>query len=87
MIGSIDRPGLSKELGLPEHLMIQLVVALGYPAEKVVLEDGPPEPRPDWCDADGRHHNGGLVLAVAWGGPQWEATSLCCTGPTISGTI
>ena len=53
MIGSIDRPALAAELGLPEHLAIQLVVALGYPSEKVVLEDGPPEPRPYWRDAEG----------------------------------
>ena len=56
MIGSIDRPALAAELGLPEHLSIRLVVALGYPAETVVLEDGPPEPRPYWRDAEGVHH-------------------------------
>lgn len=56
MIGSIDRAALSAELGLPEHLAIQLVVALGHPAETVVLEDGPPEPRPYWRDTAGVHH-------------------------------
>ena len=56
MIGSIDRPALGAELGLPEHLAIRLVVALGHPAEKVVLEEGPPEPRPYWREADGVHH-------------------------------
>lgn len=56
MIGSIDRPALAKELSLPEHLKVQLVVALGHPAEKVVLEDGPPEPRPYWRDAESVHH-------------------------------
>ena len=56
MIGSIDRPKLAGVLGLPEHLSIQLVLALGHPAEIVVLEDGAPDPRPYWRDADGVHH-------------------------------
>ena len=56
MVGSIDRPKLAAELRLDEHLAIQLVVALGRPAETVVLEDGPPEPTPYWRDAEDVHH-------------------------------
>jgi nitroreductase len=57
MIGSIDREGLRTTLGIASHLEITLVVALGKPAEHVVLEDGvAPEGRPYWRDSDGVHH-------------------------------
>lgn len=36
--------------------MINPVVALGKPAETVVLEGGTPAPSPYWRDADGVHH-------------------------------
>jgi nitroreductase len=39
MIGSISKGRLRQELVIPEHLKIRLVVALGKPAERVVLED------------------------------------------------
>jgi nitroreductase len=57
MIGSIDKDRLRKELGIPEHLKIRLVLALGKPAEKVVLE----ELRPGgdtryWRDENDVHH-------------------------------
>lgn len=39
MIGSIQRKELAAILDLPEHLSILLVLALGKPAENVVLED------------------------------------------------
>lgn len=57
MIGSIDKDRLRQALSLPEHLKIRLVLALGKPSEKVVLEDL--EPGGDtryWRDADGVHH-------------------------------
>lgn len=38
MIASIDRKGLQKSLNLPEDLEILLVIALGKPVEKVILE-------------------------------------------------
>jgi len=44
MIASIDHAGLRSALGLPEHLAVLLVVALGRPGERVVLEEGRPEP-------------------------------------------
>jgi nitroreductase len=39
MIGSIDRPQLGKALNLPDHYEILLIIALGKPAETVILED------------------------------------------------
>ena len=57
MIASIDRAGLRAALGVAPHLEILLVVALGKPAETVVLEDGvAPEGRLYWRDSQGVHH-------------------------------
>jgi len=38
ILGNIDREKLRKILNIPEHLEIILVVALGYPAEKPVVD-------------------------------------------------
>lgn len=38
-IGSVNRANLSQLLPIPEGYVIKLVLALGYPAETVVLED------------------------------------------------
>jgi nitroreductase len=57
MIGAINKDKLRQALGIPEHLKIRLVLALGKPAEKVVLEDL--EPGGDaryWRDDEGVHH-------------------------------
>jgi nitroreductase len=57
MIGSINKEKLRQELQIPAHLMIRLVLALGRPAEQVVIEDL--EPGGDiryWRDANGVHH-------------------------------
>jgi len=57
MIGSIDKERLRQALHIPGHLKIRLVVALGKPAERVVLEDL--EPGGDiryWRDDKGGHH-------------------------------
>ncbi len=43
MIGSIQRDALRAALGVPAQLEILLVIALGTPAERVVLEDAGPE--------------------------------------------
>jgi nitroreductase len=57
MVGSIDRDGLRRTLGIPEHFQILLVIALGKPAERVVLEmDQSPDQLPYWRDAEGVHH-------------------------------
>ena len=42
IIGSIQRKALREALGIPERLKILLVVALGRPAEKVVIDDMKP---------------------------------------------
>jgi nitroreductase len=39
MVGSIEKGGLRKVLGIPDQYEILLVLALGKPAEKVVIED------------------------------------------------
>jgi nitroreductase len=57
IIGSIDREGLRQSLDIPAHFEILLVLALGKPAETVVLElDQSPDPQPYWRDADDVHH-------------------------------
>ena len=57
MLGAIQKERLRRELDIPEYLMIRLVLALGKPAETVVLEDI--EPGGDiryWRDEKGIHH-------------------------------
>ncbi|MGD0092108.1 MAG: nitroreductase family protein [Planctomycetota bacterium] len=39
MLGAVDRARIRTEFNVPEHLEIALVIALGVPAEKCVLED------------------------------------------------
>ena len=57
MVGSIDREGLRRRLNLPGFLDILLVLALGTPAETVVLEEGrSPDAVPYWRDRQGVHH-------------------------------
>jgi nitroreductase len=57
MIGSVQRVKLHRELGLPDHYHILLVVALGKPDETVVVEtvglDGDIK---YWRDENGIHH-------------------------------
>lgn len=57
MIGAIKKDNLREALEIQDHFRIQLVVALGKPAEKVVLEDL--EPGGDikyWRDQNDIHH-------------------------------
>jgi nitroreductase len=57
MIGSINKERLRQDLQILAHLTIRLVVALGKPAEQVVLEDL--EAGGDiryWRDKQGVHH-------------------------------
>jgi hypothetical protein len=57
MIGSIDRPKLREALEIPERYDILLIVALGKPAETVVLEDvGPDGSIKYYRDEDDVHH-------------------------------
>lgn len=56
MIASIDRVGLTKEIQLPERYEILLIVALGKPAEKVIIEDIVDNDFKYWRDDMGLHH-------------------------------
>jgi nitroreductase len=57
MIGSIERDALRAALAIPANCEILLVVALGRPAEHVVLQDAaPPRGIKYWRDAEGVHH-------------------------------
>ena len=57
MIGSITRDEFRKALDISERYEILLVIALGVPAEKVVIEEtGPDGDIKYWRDADGVHH-------------------------------
>lgn len=57
VFGSIRRKELREQLAIPEHLELLLIVALGKPVERVVLEDCPPGGDIRyWREADGTHH-------------------------------
>lgn len=57
IIASVRREELRRALRIPDHLTIRFVIALGKPAETVLLEDLPPSGDIRyWRDAHGRHH-------------------------------
>lgn len=56
IIGSIKKAELHKKLNLPEHLEIVLIIALGYPKEKVVIEKLLSDDIKYWRDESGVHH-------------------------------
>lgn len=57
MLGAIDRKGLRRDLGIPDRYEILLVIALGKPAEKVVIEDASKTGDIKyWRDDQGVHH-------------------------------
>lgn len=58
VIGSVrDKAGLAGTLGLPENFEMLLVVALGEPAETIVLEEAAPGGSIKyWRDEEDRHH-------------------------------
>ena len=57
IIASIDREGLRKALEIPPRYEILLVLALGKPKEKVVIETvGPDGDTRYWRDSEGVHH-------------------------------
>lgn len=56
MIGSIDREGLRNDLGIADHFKILLVLALGKPGEKVVLETAAGGNIKYWRDDEEVHH-------------------------------
>ncbi len=57
MVGSVDRRRLRRELNIPSPYSILMVIALGKPAEKVVIESlAPGKDTAYWRDANGVHH-------------------------------
>ncbi len=57
MIGTIKKKELATTINNPEHFEILLVIALGKPAEQVVIEStGPDGDIKYWRDKDGVHH-------------------------------
>ncbi|HTP57779.1 MAG TPA: nitroreductase family protein [Spirochaetia bacterium] len=57
MLGGIKRDQLGEVLRLPPHLTISLVIALGKPVERVVLEDLPADGSIKYYRGpDGTHH-------------------------------
>ena len=57
MFGSIDRVGLRKELHIPKSFQIPLIIALGKPKEKIVIEDVDSSGNIEyWRDDNGIHH-------------------------------
>jgi nitroreductase len=57
MIASVDRDELRKVLDIPSQYEILLVLALGKPKEKVVIETvGPSGDTKYWRDSEGVHH-------------------------------
>ena len=56
IIASVDRTRLRKELGIPEQFEILLVLALGKPVERVILEEIKKGDIKYWRDTDKNHH-------------------------------
>ena len=57
IIASIRRPELCKALSVPDHLEVLLVIALGRPKERVVIEQvGSGGDIRYWRDTNGVHH-------------------------------
>lgn len=56
MIANIDRKQLQEVLNIPQHLHIALVLALGVPAETIVMEEIKDNNIRYWRDSDGVHH-------------------------------
>lgn len=57
IFGGHGKAELSRRLGLPTHLSINAIIAIGKPQEEVVLEEArSPEDVRYWRDKEGRHH-------------------------------
>ena len=70
ILASIDREKLRQVLNVPECLMIELVVALGYPAENSVIESVKGGNTKYWLDENGILHvpKRDLKDVVTWNG-------------------
>ncbi|MEN6445220.1 MAG: nitroreductase family protein [Candidatus Cloacimonas sp.] len=57
ILGSVDRKKVQHTFSLPENMEIILVIALGYPSEKVIIEDvTEPKKIEYWRDEQDVHH-------------------------------
>ena len=56
MISALKRVPLKRDLGITEQYKVQLVLALGYPAESVVLEEARDGDIKYWRDDSDVHH-------------------------------
>lgn len=56
IIGSVKRARLQEHFNFPENLKISLVIALGIPKERVVIEDVKDNDIHYWRDEDKIHH-------------------------------
>ena len=57
IIATVNRKKLARVLDLPDNLEVLLVLALGVPAQKVVVESLPPDGDIKyWTGDDGNHH-------------------------------
>lgn len=56
MIQSIKRDGLREDIGLPDRYEILLVLALGKPVEKIVIDEIKVDDVKYWRDANKTHH-------------------------------
>ena len=57
MLGSVKREALTSALGIPSRYDILLVLALGYPVERVVIEDLDDSGSTKYYrDSEGVHH-------------------------------
>jgi len=56
MFGSVNRPSLHNLLSIPKEYEIELVIALGKPIEKVVIDSVTGEDIKYWRDKDQVHH-------------------------------
>lgn len=57
IIGSMDRPALSAALEIPDDYTIELVIALGYPKETVIIKEiGDGDDIKYYRDSEGNHY-------------------------------
>lgn len=55
-IGNVKKAELAEKLAIPEQYEIELVIALGYPREEVVIEEIKEENVKYWRDENAVHH-------------------------------
>jgi nitroreductase len=63
MIATIRKPDMRKEFSIPEQYEVLLVLALGIPLEKVVLEDIKNDDIKYWRDSNQVHHTPKRMLS------------------------